>query len=70
MKPPDSLAAVLILNQLQAPAGVAQVKEQFIEMGHNHAEAELWPEVAVEIVGEELPPGCRFEDCDRDLQAA
>lgn len=51
--PPDALAAAVILNQLQTPAGVAQVREQFLQMRHNHAEAELWPEVAVDIIGED-----------------
>jgi len=51
--PADALAAAPILNQLQKPGGAAQVTEQLIEARLQDPMAQLWPEVAVDIVGED-----------------
>ena len=50
--PADTLAAAPILNQLQTPGGAAQVKQQLIEARKKDQHAQLWPEVAVDIIGE------------------
>jgi tetratricopeptide (TPR) repeat protein len=50
--PAETLAAVPILNQLQIAGGAAQVKQQLLEARGKDPQAQLWPEVAVDIVGE------------------
>jgi len=47
------LAAAPILNQLQTPGSVAQVKQQLVEARSRDPQAQLWPEVAVDIIGED-----------------
>jgi hypothetical protein len=49
--PADSLAAAEVLNRLQRPGGVAQVTQQLREVRQKSAGAQLWPEVAVNIIG-------------------
>jgi pimeloyl-ACP methyl ester carboxylesterase len=51
--PADSLAAASLLNQLQAHGGAVQVKQQLIEARKKDSQAQLWPEVAVDIIGED-----------------
>ena len=51
--PADSLAAASLLNQLQTPGGAVQVKQQLVEARKKDPQAQLWPEVAVDIVGED-----------------
>jgi pimeloyl-ACP methyl ester carboxylesterase len=51
--PADSLAAASLLNQLQTPGGVVQVKQQLVEARKKDPQAQLWPEVAVDIIGED-----------------
>lgn len=49
--PADTLAAGQVLNQLQSPGGIVQVKGQFKEARQRNATVQLWPEVALNIVG-------------------
>lgn len=49
--PADALAAAPVLKQLQTPGGVAQVTQRLLEARQRDAGAELWPEVAVNIIG-------------------
>ena len=49
--PADTLAAAPVLNQLQTPGGVAQVTQQLLQARQKDAGAQLWPEVAVDIIG-------------------
>lgn len=49
----DSLASAPILNLLQNPGGAAQVKQQLIQARRKDPQAQLWPEVAVDIIGED-----------------
>jgi pimeloyl-ACP methyl ester carboxylesterase len=49
----DTLAAASLLNQLQTPGGAVQVKQQLLEARKKDAQAQLWPEVAVDIIGED-----------------
>jgi tetratricopeptide (TPR) repeat protein len=51
--PADSLAAAPLLNQLQNPSGALQVKQQLVEARKKDPRAQLWPEVAVDIIGED-----------------
>ena len=51
--PADGLAAALLLNQLQTPGGAAQVKQQLGEARNKDPQAQLWPEAAVDIIGED-----------------
>jgi dienelactone hydrolase len=49
----DGLAAAPILNQLQVPGGAIQVTQQLLEARRKDPEAQLWPEVAGDIIGED-----------------
>jgi pimeloyl-ACP methyl ester carboxylesterase len=51
--PADSLAAAALLNQLQNPGGAVEVKQQLVEARKTDPQAQLWPEVAVDIIGED-----------------
>jgi dienelactone hydrolase len=51
--PADALAAAPILTQLQVPGGAAQVKQQLLDARRNDPQAQLWPEAAVDIIGED-----------------
>jgi len=49
--PADTLAAAPILNQLQTPGCSAQVKEGWMAARQKDPQAQLWPEVALDIIG-------------------
>jgi tetratricopeptide (TPR) repeat protein len=49
--PADTVASAAILNQIEAPGGVAQVTQQLAEARRKDPEARLWPEITVSIVG-------------------
>ena len=51
--PADAVAAAPTLNQLQAPGGAAQATQQLLEVRRSDPQAQLWPEVAVDIIGED-----------------
>lgn len=51
--PAEGLAAAPILNELQSPGGAAHVTEQLTEARRNDPQAQLWPEVAVDIIAED-----------------
>ena len=51
--PADTLAAAPLLNQLQTPGGAVQVQRQLVEARKKDPQAQLWPEVAVDIIGED-----------------
>jgi tetratricopeptide (TPR) repeat protein len=51
--PVDGLAAAPILNQLQTPGGAPQVTQQLLEARRKDPQAQLWPEAAVDIIGED-----------------
>lgn len=51
--PADTVAAAPILNQLEAPGGVTQVEEELRKARQKDPEAQLWPEVAADIIGED-----------------
>ena len=51
--PADGLAAAPILNQLQTPGATAQITQQLLEARRKDPQAQLWPEAAVDILGED-----------------
>jgi tetratricopeptide (TPR) repeat protein len=51
--PADTLAVADLLNQLQTPDGAVQVKHQLVETRKKDPQAQLWPEAAVDIIGED-----------------
>src|ERR1700756_1031888 len=51
--PADALAAAPILNQLQVPGSAAQVRQQLLDARRKDPQAQLWPEVAGDIIGED-----------------
>src|SRR5438270_5973214 len=51
--PTDALASAAILNQLWTPQDVARVKQQLMEARQRDPQAQLWPEVNVDIIGED-----------------
>jgi tetratricopeptide (TPR) repeat protein len=52
--PADALATAPILNQLQLPGGAAQVTQQLLDARRSDPKAQLWPEVAADIIGEDF----------------
>ena len=60
--PADALAAAPILNQLQHPGGAAQVTQQLMDARRKDSQAQLWPEVAVDLIGEHYQRGGDIKD--------
>ena len=60
--PADTLAAAPILKQLQTPGGFAQVKEIFTEARRRDPHAQLWPEVALGILGSDYQRVGNFKE--------
>src|SRR5207302_1055333 len=48
--PADTVASAAILNQLETPEGVAQITQQLNEARRKDPEAQLWPEITVDII--------------------
>jgi dienelactone hydrolase len=51
--PADAVAAAVILNQIEMPGGVVQVKHRLKEARDKDPTFQLWPEVNVDIIGED-----------------
>src|SRR5437899_10005303 len=51
--PADALASAAILNQLWTSQGVARAKQQLMEARQRDPQVQLWPEVNVDIIGED-----------------
>jgi dienelactone hydrolase len=51
--PADGVASGAILNQMELPGGVARVTQQLTEARRKDPRAQLWPEVNVDIIGED-----------------
>ena len=51
--PVDALASAAILNQLWTSEGVARARQQLLEARQIDPQAQLWPEVNVDIIGED-----------------
>jgi pimeloyl-ACP methyl ester carboxylesterase len=49
----DGLAAAPILNQLQTPGAAPQISQQLSQARTKDPQAQLWPEAAVDIIGED-----------------
>src|SRR5438034_1091595 len=48
--PADTVASAAILNQMETPDGVAQATRRLTEARQKDLEAQLWPEVTVDII--------------------
>ena len=48
--PADTVASAAILNQIETPDGVAQATRRLTEARQKDPEAQLWPEVTVDII--------------------
>jgi dienelactone hydrolase len=51
--PADTIASSAILNQIETPGGVAAATQQLIEARRKDPNAQLWPEVNLDIIGED-----------------
>jgi hypothetical protein len=51
--PADAVASAAILNQIEMPGGVDRVTQQLMEARRKDPRAQLWPEVNVDIIGED-----------------
>jgi len=51
--PADTVASAPILNQIRMPGGVAQVKQQLMAARQRDPQAQLFPEIAVSIIGQD-----------------
>jgi dienelactone hydrolase len=51
--PADALASAAILNQLWTPEGVGRVKQQLMEARERDPQVQLWPEINLDIIGED-----------------
>ena len=51
--PADTVASAAILNQIEMPGGVARVTQQLREARRKDPKVQLWPEVNVDIIGED-----------------
>jgi tetratricopeptide (TPR) repeat protein len=51
--PADTVASAAILNQIEMPGGIARVTQQLTEARRKDPKAQLWPEVNVDIIGED-----------------
>jgi dienelactone hydrolase len=60
--PADAVASATILNQIEMQGGVAQVTQQLQEARRKDAKVQLWPEVNVDIIGEDH---MRLADADQ-----
>jgi dienelactone hydrolase len=49
--PADTVASAAILNQIELPGGVAQVMQQLVDARQKDPQAQLWPEITVDIIG-------------------
>jgi tetratricopeptide (TPR) repeat protein len=51
--PADAVASAAILNHIELPGEVARVTQQLMEAQRKDPKAQLWPEVNVDIIGED-----------------
>jgi formylglycine-generating enzyme required for sulfatase activity/dienelactone hydrolase len=51
--PVDAVASAAVLNQIEMPGGVARVTQQLLEARRKDPKVRLWPEVNVDIIGED-----------------
>jgi pimeloyl-ACP methyl ester carboxylesterase len=55
--PADALAAASILNELQEAGGATRVRQRLIEARRTDPQVQLWPEAAVDLLGEHYQRG-------------
>ncbi len=51
--PADTVASASVINQIQMPGGVGQVRQQLIEARRKDQDAQLFPEITVSSIGQD-----------------
>src|SRR5438270_9440800 len=51
--PADTVASAAIIDEIRMPGGVAQVRQRLMEARMKDPQAQLWPEIAVSIIGQD-----------------
>jgi tetratricopeptide (TPR) repeat protein len=51
--PADTIASTAILNQIETPGGVVAATQQLLEARRKDPKVQLWPEVNLDIIGED-----------------
>ena len=51
--PADTVASASVINQIQMPGGVGQVRQQLIEARRKDPDAQLFPEITVSSIGQD-----------------
>jgi len=51
--PADAVASAAILNEIEMPGGLARVAQRLMEARRKDPNAQLWPEVNLDIIGED-----------------
>jgi hypothetical protein len=51
--PADTVASASVINQIQMPGGVGQVRQQLIEARRKDQDAQLFPEITVSTIGQD-----------------
>ncbi len=51
--PADTIASAAILNEIETPGGVAAATQKLVEARRKDPNAQLWPEVNLDIIGED-----------------
>jgi alpha/beta superfamily hydrolase len=49
--PADTVASAAVINQIRTPGGVAQVTQQLMDARRKDPQAQLFPEISVDIIG-------------------
>jgi len=62
--PADTVASAAILSQIEMPGGVGLVTHQLMEAQRKDPKAQLWPEVNVDIIGED-----HIREADAEMKA-
>jgi dienelactone hydrolase len=62
--PADTLACAEILKQIDSPGGVTQARQQLLDARRKDPQAQLWPEVNVDIIGSD-----HLREADTEMQA-
>jgi pimeloyl-ACP methyl ester carboxylesterase len=51
--PADTVASAAILNEIESPGGIAAATQRLVEARRQDPDAQLWPEVNLDIIGED-----------------
>jgi dienelactone hydrolase len=51
--PADAVACAAMIDEIRSPGGIAKARQQLIEARQKDAQAQLWPEITVSIIGQD-----------------